>query len=85
MSAREMLIICGEWETGSTPPRFSGEEYNVDLEIKEIVRHPDFKPEVGVDGGVESVLTIVPVKLWTFSINCAPHAIIKLGVVDDTG
>merc|ERR550532_3296344 len=46
-----MLISCGEWETGSTPRRFSGETYNVDLEIKDIVRHPDFKPEVGVEGG----------------------------------
>ena len=47
----EMLILCGEWETGPTPRRFSGEEYNVVLEIKEIVRHPNFMPEEGVDGG----------------------------------
>ena len=46
-----MLILCGEWETGPTPIRFSGEKYNVDLQIKDIVRHPDFRPEEGVDGG----------------------------------
>ena len=51
MNPQEMLILCGQYETGPTPARFSGEKYNVDLEINEIVRHPDFNPEVGVDGG----------------------------------
>ena len=51
MDPAEMLILCGEWETGPTPIRFSGEKYNVDLQIKEIVRHPDFRPQEGVDGG----------------------------------
>ena len=51
MHPAEMLILCGEWETGPTPIRFSGEKYNVGLQIKEIVRHPDFRPEEGVDGG----------------------------------
>ena len=51
MDPQEMLIICGEFEIGPTPMRFSGEKYNVDLKIKEIVRHPDFKAEVGVEGG----------------------------------
>ena len=51
MTPDEVVIICGEWETGPTPQRFSGEEYNVDLKITEIVRHPDFAAELGVEGG----------------------------------
>ena len=51
MDPKEMKILCGEWETGPSPRRFSNEKYNVGLEIKEIVRHPDFLPAVGVDGG----------------------------------
>ena len=51
MDPDEMLILCGEWETGPAPKRFSGEEYNVVLKIKEIVRHPNFMPEEGVEGG----------------------------------
>merc|ERR1719295_2558873 len=51
MDPAEVLILCGEWETGPAPKRFSGEKYNIDLEIREIVRHPDFLPGEGVDGG----------------------------------
>ena len=51
MDPAEMLILCGEWETGPSPLRFSDEKYNVDLEIQDIVRHPDFRPEEGVEDG----------------------------------
>ena len=51
MTPDEVVILCGEWETGPTPQRFSGEEYNVDLKITEIVRHPSFAAELGVEGG----------------------------------
>lgn len=47
----EATILCGEWETGPTPPRFSKEKYNVGLKITEIVRHPDFDANLGVEGG----------------------------------
>ena len=51
MNAEEATIICGEWNTGATQPKFSEEEYNVALEITEIVRHPNFDPQLGVERG----------------------------------
>ena len=43
-------ILCGEWETGDTPPTASGEKYNIVLNIKEIIRHPDFT--VNLNGSI---------------------------------
>ena len=52
MRPEEVVILCGEWETGPTPARSSGEKYNIVLEIREIVRHPAFHAEnLGVEGG----------------------------------
>ena len=51
MNAEEATVVCGEWNTGATQPKFSEEEYNVALEITEIVRHPNFDPKLGVEGG----------------------------------
>lgn len=51
MDPDEVIILCGEWQTGPSPLRFSGEEYNVPLKIKEIIRHPNFNPAEGVDAG----------------------------------
>jgi hypothetical protein len=49
MTGHDVQIICGEWETGTTPKELSGEKYNVLLPIKEIVRHPNFN--TGEGGG----------------------------------
>ena len=38
----EAEILCGEWETGDAPPSSSGEEYNIILNIREIIRHPEY-------------------------------------------
>ena len=52
MDSKEVIILCGEWETGPAPQISSGEKYNIPLEISEIVRHPDFDAKKsGVDGG----------------------------------
>ena len=51
MDPEEVVILCGEWETGPTPKNFSDEKYNVDLQVEDIIRHPDFEAEVGVEGG----------------------------------
>ena len=48
---KEVVILCGEWETGPTPQNFSDEKYNVVLQVEDIIRHPDFEAEVGVEGG----------------------------------
>ena len=42
MTGDDAEIICGEWETGTTPMSDSGEEYNIILPIKNITRHPDY-------------------------------------------
>ena len=43
MTGEDGEIICGEWETGPTPASESGEEYNIILPIKNIIRHPEYK------------------------------------------
>ena len=42
MTGQDAEIICGEWETGTIREGVSGEKYNIILDIKEIVRHPDY-------------------------------------------
>ena len=51
MDPKEVVILCGEWEAGPTPQNFSDEKYNVVLQVEDIIRHPDFEAEVGVEGG----------------------------------
>jgi len=52
MAPDEVVILCGEWETGPTPAMSSGEKYDVVLEIREIVWHPAFDAGgLGVEGG----------------------------------
>ena len=43
MTGEDAEIICGEWETGSTPANESGEENNIILPILKIIRHPDYQ------------------------------------------
>ena len=48
----EVVVLCGEWETGPTPKELSGESYNLVLDVKEIVQHPDFDAGgLGVEEG----------------------------------
>ena len=42
MTGSDAEILCGEWQTGDTPQSVSGEQYNIRLDIKKIVRHPDY-------------------------------------------
>ena len=43
MTGEEADILCGEWDTnGSNDASTSGEQYNIALTIREIVRHPDY-------------------------------------------
>ena len=42
MKGSDAEIVCGEWETGETPPESSKEKYNVIIQIEEIVRHPEY-------------------------------------------
>ena len=47
MTGQDAYIKCGEWRTGAVPKDTSGEEYNIRLTIKEIVRHPDYNSSEG--------------------------------------
>ena len=48
----EVVVLCGEWETGPTPRELSGESYNLVLDVKEIIQHPDFDArDLTVEGG----------------------------------
>ena len=61
MDPNEIVVLCGEWETGPTPQQYSYEKYNLDLEVVEIIRHPAFDAsELGVEGG--SDLAIFKIK-----------------------
>ena len=42
MTGNDAEILCGEWQTGDTPPASSGERYNIVLNILEIIRHPGY-------------------------------------------
>ena len=42
MTGEDAEILCGEWQTGDTPSASSGEQYNIVLNILEIIRHPDY-------------------------------------------
>ena len=50
MTNLDAEILCGEWETGRRPSS-SGEEYNIIIPIKKIVRHPDFDTSSGPGTG----------------------------------
>ena len=42
LTGADAEIICGEWETGTASMADSGEEYNIILPIKSVVRHPSY-------------------------------------------
>ena len=46
MTGEDAEILCGEWETGDAPSESSGERYNIVLNIKDIVRHPEYTVNV---------------------------------------
>ena len=70
MDPKEVIILCGEWETGSAPQSSSGEYYNIDLEVTEIIRHPEFDAGgLGVEGGSDlAVFKVNPQGLANSSV-----------------
>merc|ERR1711892_326769 len=51
MEPTDAEILCGEWETGPTPPSLSEEKENIVLTILDIKRHPKFNTEKGPIAG----------------------------------
>ena len=54
MSPEEVVILCGEWETGPTPQELSGEKYNVILDIKDVIRHPDYTVNIDSSAHIQN-------------------------------
>ena len=46
MTGSDAEIVCGEWQTGDYPQSESGELYNIHLDIKQIVRHPNYSVQL---------------------------------------
>ena len=46
MTGSDAEILCGEWDTSDTPLNESGERYNIVLNIREIIKHPNYKVNV---------------------------------------
>ena len=54
LTGEDAEIICGEWETGSFPPIESGEKYNVILDIKDVIRHPDYTVNIDSSAHIQN-------------------------------
>ena len=61
MTGQDAEILCGEWETGNTPPTSSEEKYNIILDIKEIVRHPEYTVNVNTSAYLQNDIAIFKV------------------------
>lgn len=75
MIPSEVVILCGEWETGPTPPELSNEEYNEVKDVTEIIRHPDFDVGgLGVENGNDIAIFKVDQKTLStsFTSNIIP-------------
>jgi len=56
MTGEDSIILCGEWDSSQAAMNVSGERYNVNLIVLEIVRHPGFNPAIGPIGGNDVVV-----------------------------
>jgi len=56
MGSEDSIILCGEWDTSQATSSSSGERYNLELPILDIVRHPDFDPSKGIINGNDIVI-----------------------------
>ena len=65
MSGYDAEILCGEWELGDAPSISSEEEYNIILNIKEIIRHPDYTVNIKTSAYLQNDIAV-------FKINESP-------------
>ena len=54
-------ILCGEWEAGDVPPSSSGEEYNLFIKIKNIIRHPEYTINIETSAYLQNDIAIFKV------------------------
>ena len=81
MTGKDAEIICGEWETGDIPPIKTGEKYNVVMNIKEIIQHPDYTVNTNSSAYLENDIAVFKVddkilsklhKKWKIYPACLP-------------
>ena len=61
MTANDAEILCGEWETGETPSNVSEEQYNIVLDIRDIVKHPNYAVNVDSSAYLENDIAVFKV------------------------
>ena len=81
MTGDDAEIICGEWETGTVPPNKSGEKYNVVMNIKEVIRHPDYSVNINSSAYLANDIAVFKVndkmlskfhQIWKIYPACLP-------------
>ena len=61
MTANDAEILCGEWETGEIPSNVSEEQYNIVLDIRDIVKHPNYAVNVDSSAYLENDIAVFKV------------------------
>ena len=59
MTGVDAEIICGDWETGVT--YYHGEKYNLILEIKDIIRHPEYTVRINSSAYLQNDIAVFKV------------------------
>ena len=67
MTGADAEILCGEWETGVSPPSASGEDYNIILGIDKIIRHPDYTVDINESAYLQNDIAVFKVDDSTLS------------------
>ena len=90
MTGEDAEIICGEWETGNSYN--SEENYNLILNIKEVIRHPDYAVntdssaylvnDVAVFKVDETLISRLDFDIWKIYPACLPvgNSVSKTGI-----
>ena len=67
MTGQDAEIICGEWETGNIAYHLSEEKYNLNLNIKDIIRHPEYTVNINSSAYLENDIAVFKVNKSSFS------------------
>ena len=67
MTGFDAEILCGEWDTSDTPPTESGERYNIVLNIREIIKHPNYEVNIDTFGYLQNDIAVFKVEETTLS------------------
>ena len=76
MTGSDAEILCGEWDTSDTPPSQTGERYNIILNIREIIKHPNY--EVNADSSAYILNDIAIFKVDETALSKVKHLTFNL-------